>query len=352
MQKDMHYCGTYAIARAAGIKPHQAQIIASASQFVDDNAKKKRIDFTDNASLYSRPTAHHCENIKNILPDDQRVVWIPFHFLPGGKGKTFDEKIVCQQDSDIAKQMVANHLKKVDKEFYMELLGITAHVYADTFAHYGFSAMSSDINDVDTMSIELSEKTNQNVLLSFVNKAVRFWEKIMTASAEFGSRKLGHGGVYTYPDTPFLDWEFEYEDGRRSSRKNSQTFIEGSEALYNLFREACLKDPSLYEGDHRSFEQIRSSIKDILSFNSDDEDERIDNWVKSFENETSNFTKEKETMPEYLGDYWNSERKALDDNAHSTLILNSPVYNFYKAASYHRHYVLRDLLPSHGIVVA
>ena len=31
MQKDMHYQGTYAIARAAGLKPKDAQLIAYSS---------------------------------------------------------------------------------------------------------------------------------------------------------------------------------------------------------------------------------------------------------------------------------------------------------------------------------
>ena len=33
----MHYYGTYAIARAAGLRPTDAQIIAYSAQFVDDS---------------------------------------------------------------------------------------------------------------------------------------------------------------------------------------------------------------------------------------------------------------------------------------------------------------------------
>ncbi len=36
MQTDKHYWGAYALARAAGIKRRAAQIIASASEYVDD----------------------------------------------------------------------------------------------------------------------------------------------------------------------------------------------------------------------------------------------------------------------------------------------------------------------------
>ncbi|CCO22628.1 DUF6765 family protein [Maridesulfovibrio hydrothermalis] len=351
MQKDMHYYGTYALARAAGILQDPAQKIASASQFVDDNAKKEQINFTDNASLNSRPTAHHCDNIRNVIPEDQRVVWVPFHFLPGGKGNNFEERIVCQKDSEIANQMVENHLVKVNKDFYLELLGITAHVYADTFSHYGFSGLSSDMNDVKISSITLSEKTNGDMVDFLQRKSIRFWEKIKTSVAEFGSNKLGHGGVYTYPDAPFLEWSFEYEDERTSQRNNQETFLEGSKALYEMFRKACELKPDIYQGDHRSFAQIEASLKDILAFNGD-EDERIENWGECFSDPTSNFTPEVETFPRYLGDDWNQQRNKMDEGAHSSEILKLPVFNFYKAASYHRHYVLRDLLPKHGIVVA
>ena len=45
MQVDMHYYGTYAMARAAGLSPADCRIIAIAAQFVDDNAGKDTIWF-------------------------------------------------------------------------------------------------------------------------------------------------------------------------------------------------------------------------------------------------------------------------------------------------------------------
>ena len=39
MQLDMHFCGIYALARAAGIRPKSASAIADASRFVDDALK-------------------------------------------------------------------------------------------------------------------------------------------------------------------------------------------------------------------------------------------------------------------------------------------------------------------------
>ncbi|WP_031485867.1 DUF6765 family protein [Maridesulfovibrio frigidus] len=364
MQKDMHYFGTYAIARAAGIKPEDAQVIASAAQFVDDNSTIKKIDFEDKGSLNSRPTAHGKLGAwKNMFPRFQREVWIPFHFLPGGSGEDFLSKIECQQDSDIAKEMVQNHLNHNDDDIYKQLLGITAHVYADTFSHYGFSGLSSNKNDIDVESIKLSKSTNDKYITSIskrsqlkkqglrAGRAVsRCLGKTLGQIAECISNDLGHGGVYTYPDAPFLEWSFNFEDGRPSNRKNSESFLLGCEALYKMFRESCIIKPELYAGNHKDFTQIKASLKDILEFNGD-EDERIKNWKDKFSNESANFTEVSESFRNYLGDSWNKERTKLDNSANSTQLLKSNVFNFYKAASYHRHYVLRDLLPEHGIVV-
>lgn len=148
MQKDMHYYGTYVMARAAGIKPEIAQVIASAAQFVDDNAAKKSVEFKDGGAVHSRATAHHAVHIKNIDREDQRFVWVPFHFLPGNEGSKFSEKLVCGKNSKIAQEMVNNHISRHKEEFSDELMGIAAHVYADTFSHYGFSGISSRKNKI------------------------------------------------------------------------------------------------------------------------------------------------------------------------------------------------------------
>jgi hypothetical protein len=87
MQIDMHYYGTYAMARAAGITREAARVIAIAAQFVDDNAAKESISFRDGGRLDAQATAHQAVYRKNIDLEDQRRIWVPFHFLPGNQGK-------------------------------------------------------------------------------------------------------------------------------------------------------------------------------------------------------------------------------------------------------------------------
>jgi len=157
MDRDMHYYGTYAMARAAGIARDAAIIIATAAEYVDD--------CTDTAAKTVHPlgarfehqrTAHHPTDFApNNNLDDQIRVWVPFHFVPGAEGKSFHELLVCRKDSSIAQAMVDHHLALANKPFALELIGLTAHVYADTFAHYGFSGISSPLNRVASNSIKI-----------------------------------------------------------------------------------------------------------------------------------------------------------------------------------------------------
>ena len=233
MQKDMHYFGTYAMARAAGLKPEICQTIATAAEFVDDNGDKEHIAFEDDGRLDFIPTAHHTASRHNIDRHDQRLVWLPFHFIPGNKGNTVSERLMCQKDSQIAREMVEHNLAKAienNQNFGPYLMGITAHVYADTFSHYGFSGVSSPWNKIDSSTLELMPL--QPELESHIrNQAKKFQEKYgaeakcenfrgshpswterrKSDAVEAASSALGHAAALTYPDRPYLKWKFNYE---------------------------------------------------------------------------------------------------------------------------------------------
>ena len=180
----MHYYGTYAMARAAGINRNTAKIIATAAQFVDDNAEKDNIEFRDGARLDSEATAHHALNHKNIDPEDQRKIWVPFHFLPGNEGETYTERLVCRKDSEIAREMVQHMLSLANRSYAVPLMGITAHVYADTFAHYGFSGISSRRNKINKIEFD-------KIITQKSEKHLKQKEK------EFKENYPGEGGMLT-----------------------------------------------------------------------------------------------------------------------------------------------------------
>jgi len=354
MQIDMHYYGTYALARAAGLKREAARIIATSAQFVDDNAQRDNVDFDDAASCNIEATAHHTASVQNLDTDDQRKVWVPFHFLPGNQGESFTERLICQKDSLIAQQMRDNHITQSGKAYYLELVGIMAHVYADTFAHYGFSGVSSRRNRVDSDSFEFTG-INDEIRSYIVGKKDSFFNKfssviirnIKSSVAQNVSSALGHGGVVTFPDRPYLTWRFDYENGSDSDwRNNSETFLEFSKKIHTVFSAIAESNPEYRdERQFREWDKLEPEVLKILKVQGK-KDERILAWQTASEH--GDLFNQQEQIPVYKD--WNVEFENLT-NENARQAINTPIYHFYQAASYHRWYVLRELLPSHNLMV-
>ncbi|MEH6534702.1 MAG: DUF6765 family protein [Photobacterium frigidiphilum] len=352
MQKDMHYYGTYSIARAAGLTREAARIIATSAQFVDDNAQSNGIGLEDASSCQVEATAHHTADISNIDPDDQRQVWVPFHFLPGNEGDSFTERLVCTKDSQIAREMCANHLAQKSKPYFLELLGVMAHVYADTFAHYGFSGVSSRKNRVDSESFRF-KNINDEIRDYIVQKKDSFFAKfnpfvrnIKSSLAQDLSGALGHGGVVTFPDRPYLNWRFTYEDGNDSGwRNNTETFIEYSQKVHAIFALVADETPDWADqSQFQSWEMLEPKVRAILEFQAKG-DERILKWQSEAQQKLFNVA---EDIPEYRD--WNEGFELLEQG-NSEAAMRHPIYRYYQAASYHRWYVLRELFPEHGLMV-
>ena len=167
MHKDMHYAGTYALAKLAGLSDDTALKIGGSAQFVDDSGDDESIYDDKTGELFASEISTRYADIAKYAKQrsfllnyiDQLAIWVPFHFLPGGKGNTLTQKLVCQPDSEIARAMIASHLKKAvalqegGRKWGPHLIGVAAHVYADTFAHYGFSGVSSRRNLVKAHTI-------------------------------------------------------------------------------------------------------------------------------------------------------------------------------------------------------
>jgi hypothetical protein len=364
MQIDMHYYGTYAMARAAGVAKVPAQIIATAAQFVDDSAKddaSKR--FNDGSWFYFQATAHHAEDLKNHQEKDQRHVWVPFHFIPGNQGDSFAERLICRKDSQVANDMINYNLSLSDRPYALELIGITAHVYADTFAHYGFSGISHPLNMIADGSTEYLNLRDEGVKSYIEQKAASFLEKydinlpsISSMLVERGSTVLangviGHGAVLTNPDRPYLNWRYLTEHPNREpvERDNLPDFVEGCEKLHQLFKRLLEARPDFAEDNGIEFSSIADLVREVLSEQAPKEG-RIDAWIRAVESGDL-FQGPGETIPEYMGDGWIRLRDTMGGD-NSQTIQKQSVYRFYQAAQAHRSNVLRDLLPANGLVVA
>ncbi len=366
MHVDFHYFGTYAMARAAGLRPEICQIIATSAQFVDDNdGNGTTVDFEDGGRFVTSPTAHPMVHIDNtVLGDDQRRVWLPFHFLPGGEGDGISERLVCRKDSAIAQQMVNHCLSLIRKPFGLHLVGIAAHVYADTFSHYGFSGVSSRWNKVDGESLTLLNDERDPVSEDrFLGKYgfttyLDNWRQSLVDSvksgvAEIGTGALGHGGALKYPDYPYLEWEFSYEhdgwDQPESSRDNSGTYLEACEKLHAVFIRIGQDNPDFTSGPYREFADIREAVTRILKTRETDKEKRSLLWMKAAEE--GDLFASGEAMRPYPGLGWKSELDTLQNRTDSRDAFEMPAFRFLQAAATYRVYVLRSLLPEHGLIV-
>ncbi|MCT4535141.1 DUF6765 family protein [Halodesulfovibrio sp.] len=368
MQLDMHFYGTYALARAAGIPQEDAYTIAYAAQYVDDSTKQDSKQHEDGGLLYGIATSHDGgQCVLNYHKDvhgsreEQRRVWVPFHFLPGAEGKDFEEQLLCKKNSKPAQEMMQNHLRlAAEKPYGLELLGIAAHVYMDTFSHFGFSGVSSSLNKIIDGSIkplELKDPKMADYVLSKLGRFIKRYKlgSVISFFAEESTGSLGHGAVATFPDRPYLKWCFEYEYPHESTtssipieaeqievRDNKVHFFEGCELLYHYFRGfAGARYP---EPDVIPFEDIADDIKEIIT-TEDDCHGRIDKWrALSWKN-----TPVISQKIRYNKSDWENQKFDFDDSEESKHNISSNVYRFHQAAAYHRYYVLKDLLPAHGI---
>jgi hypothetical protein len=365
MQVDFHYYATYALARAAGLTAEAARTIATCSQYVDDATEAQPLLNGEGCRFAPEVTAHAITDLRqNTNLDDQPRVWVPFHFLPGGEGDELSAKLVCGKNSAIARELVAHALDQADKPFALELLGITAHVYADTFSHWGFSGVSSRRNRVDGSKITVNRSTPDAVALMtasmkrfFSQYGVQggllenFRKAISTVANSAGA--LGHGAVATCPDQPYLAWGFEYEfpdlAGRGEDRLNQLDFREAAHELQAMFAAFAKRRPDLAVSDGGSgFDSIESVVGRIVATVADKET-RIRVWQTAAQ-EGRLFHGENR-IPDYDPAAMNASRDGLTRATSSSEAAKTAAFRFFQAAAAHRWYVLRDLLPAHGIAI-
>ncbi|MDD2966771.1 MAG: hypothetical protein PHN64_04670 [Desulfovibrionaceae bacterium] len=350
MQIDMHYYATYAMAIAAGIPQADANIIAYASQFTDDSTRYNSGEHKDGGLLFGITTAHNPAQSAIINASDHnfnsieaRQIWIPFHFFPGGEGKSFQQKLLCTKNGVLIKELLQEYSKVcAAKPYGLELLGIAAHVYMDTFSHYGFSGISSSFNNVVDGSVDFVTPPTIYTASYIQGKFEKF---VAAPLADMVSSNLGHAGAATYPDRPYLHWKLTFEEqrpgnGKESHRDNQKTFFEACQSLYTFFSEFCRCKYA--NQTQTSFDNISEEIISILSYEGNKEG-RCNKWhISSLVN----------GMKPYDSQLWEDQKKIyFKQNKVSEEGISSHAYRFHQAAAFHRYYVLKDFLPAHGIAV-
>jgi hypothetical protein len=349
MQIDFHHAVTYVAARIAGFKPGEAEIIAYAAQYVDDATSSGAV-FFDNKALYSRiSSAHKSVDLDNMNDLENQMVWLPFHFLPGNGGLgvgqnptgSFINKIVCRSDSPIAQEMVAAAIRDQDKPYSLHRLGITMHVYADTWAHQGFAGVLNEINEVENAEETSNTGEFSGGLPEFLNGIL-----------EDAVPPLGHGRANILPDMPFLSWRYLNGKNQTIDHNNTVNFCDAANALCVAMQRYLQKDPEAAVSgiDSTEMQKIRNLFSNQPT---KDGKKRHQAWLAAIKAGKFSFGSETISYAEDGKQSWKAQAlgTSIDIPVHTyqSTFLTSNWKLFHDALQLHRLTVLHDILPRYGI---
>lgn len=361
MQTDFHHAVTYIAARLAEFGHKEAETIAYCAQYVDDATHNGAVKFKNDA-MYSRiSSAHKTLDYRNFDELANHLVWMPFHFLPGNGGKpagedpngSFVQKIICRPDSHPAKDMLRLCIAERNAVYGLHRLGITMHVYADTWAHQGFAGVVHKVNAV--ASLDDKDQPNAGLLSRlkdffgdiFDEKAGRFVADALP---------LGHGAALSYPDRPYLKWKYKDVYGNTVERDNPSDFSTAANEMCKAMQRFRIGDPEanvpgLPEEDHKKISFLLKSIAD------EDGDVRHQKWLKRIGEGYFSFPPEKLEYHAKGPGSWKQKALGTDREIeikderfpYDPSFLKSDWKMFHDALQTHRLAVIRDILPRYGI---
>ena len=355
MQIDFHHAVTYVLARLAGFSHPKANIVAYCAQYVDDATNSGEIEFNNGAMYHRISSAHKMLDYRNSEALSNHQVWIPFHFLPGNGGLSvgkvppggFHKRLICRPNSPVAQEMIRVCIHEKEKPYGLHRLGITMHVYADTWAHQGFAGINHKINEAN--DIKSKDKKSDAGLL---DKLVNFF-----VSEAF---PLGHGAVLSYPDRPYLKWSYTNGLGKRVERDNPNDFLEAADLMCQAMQRWRIGDPNgqvdgLPKADRKKIENL------IKTITKEDGEERHEEWLKKIQDGHFSFgSANLKYTPKGKGSW---KHKAIgtvewvDDLeegpfAYKESFLKSDWKMFHDALQAHRFEVIHEILPKYGISAA
>jgi len=352
MQIDIHFYGTYCLARTAGIDAETSHTIAMSSQFVNDATSNKSVLMGNRKCI--RPVQTSLKKLpRTYQADDAWLIWIPFHFLPGNlpDDGSFDERMICQKNSITAQKVALFALNNSQQDIWPYLIGITAHVYADTFSHYGFSGFSHKHNCIAEDSIKL-DKIHQSAITEYLAaRASDFKDKY---NSDLNQLPVGHSQAATYPDRPYLKWRFEYETKGVANilwRDNTADYMEACECLYYFFHEFAKKNPDIRDKKGpKKWEDISSTIRFILGVEGPC-DQRIPVWKRNLSTGVFGDLTPVDQELFYDNRRWQLNRAVWESEEKGDAIEQSHACLFYKAARKFRRFILEELLVEMDLLV-
>lgn len=338
MRRDFHYYAVYAIARYAGIKAPIAEIVAYASEHVDDAKADSPIPLEGGGQLCPVRSAHSLLDPSFYESHAALAVYMPFHFFPSLKGQTLKDRAICQPESPGIVALKRQTLKQLRRSFGPHALGIALHVIADSYAHQGFCAIKAPANQVSHLAVHSSG------LLDIA---------LPTAAALLPP--IAHLQATTCPDEPACTWSYTSATGHRIQADNVSRYLLAAEAIYHwLTGPVRRQQPDWYDGDSRPFEELKKHFQVLFSLNMLLKD-RIAAWQQAYALQL--FTPPNAVVPWQVPNYdpeaWQLQSPNHPQSAlHSSTTLNHTNYFLmHTALAEHLHYCRYQLFPEHQVYI-
>jgi len=358
MNIDFHYGVIYVVTRLAGFDQAEAQTIAHACQYVDDSTVPGVLEFEGGQSYDRFASAHEMLDYKNTQNSRDKLVWAPFHFLPAGQGETLEEKSVCHPNSEIAQKMVKRAIEGRNAENGLHRLGVTLHVYVDTWAHQHFTGTISAHNVVTSLK---SDDHHPDTLLGTLKSYVGAAEDAAESEVIDLISKLGHGAALHFPDLPWAKWEYVNGHGIPISRENLGIFLDAANMAHKAARGFRSGNVDYLEEDGLP-EEAQTALRGQFESNrSENPEERLAVFKKAVGEGAIPGIHEQ--LPAYVAkgpDSWKhaatgiTETDTDGDNKPkwSENFEQSDYRKFHDAVKEHRFVVMQEILPAHGVRLA
>ncbi len=208
MDIEFHYYITYIVALRAGFKSDEAQVIAYASQYTDDNTIAYSIDDPATGAAYG----NYISQTINILKPMKFLMRIypVFHFVPGTAPEIIGES-ARRRDGKLhllntipANTNAGALLQAALDARDLYRIGIATHAYCDTFAHQNFVGYFDAFNGMGGLFDKLEPD-------------------------------IGHVDAEHMPDWPACRWRDDRLVTTHQEVDNKERFLSAARCLYDFY---------------------------------------------------------------------------------------------------------------------
>ncbi len=287
MNADCHYYAVLALCRMLGMGKDSARRIAYSSEFVDD-LRVKHIVFRKaprrmkchilgkKPALKDLCTAPKIMTARNYKVRTMVEVLVPFHLIPAGRGKSFQEKMRTFPDSPLLAPLVDDAVNSGD----VYQLGIVLHVLADAYSHQGFSGIISRRNRI--RGLKVKKASVRGFHDRFIRAYLMYADSIITRLFGRILPAYSHSAAGTIPDIASAEWEYKYDTGESfitryrsgGAVSNPRRYRQAFEAMRGILQEFIQKHPAVLHGDpgFQDFELFYSHLTKPRKFRKGAED--------------------------------------------------------------------------------